>query len=394
MVREAVLEKARLRKEEEIVESLNPIVKEWFFSKYLLTNIRYGKGFKGDIHYDIMKFYNGLNKEKVLEIHNFVMEKRKEGLGQRKLFRLVKENFSTEIKESTISGWIFRGIKPFGNEKTWFKVKPKPKKEDLYSGYIDQKQSSEKLGEKYGVSCASVITWLKSYKIPLRNHLQSMNTSVIKEELRQKRLKRPIKEHSYLSPEKAYILGVLCGDGHINREFVSFEIRYDEEFAEEFATCFEKVYGLKYNYRYYKPKNTFNLRVSNQLICEDLLKYGKFNTREWNIPKEIMKSDNEEIIGSFLRGFYDSEGSVSRCAITSSSVNETGLKGVAILLKKLGIENTLKPQKNGKYYVLSIFRKGRFQIFKDKVSFTINRKLNKINETLNTGFFSKRSVAD
>ena len=50
MVKEAILEKARLRKEEEIVESLNPIVKEWCFSKYLLTNIRYGKVFKGEIH--------------------------------------------------------------------------------------------------------------------------------------------------------------------------------------------------------------------------------------------------------------------------------------------------------------------------------------------------------
>ena len=33
-------------------------------------------------------------------------------------------------------------------------------------------------------------------------------------------------------------------------------------------------------------------------------------------------------------------------------------------------------------------------MFKEKVGFTIKRKLNRIDETLNTGFFSKISIAN
>ncbi|MEK6850271.1 MAG: LAGLIDADG family homing endonuclease [Nanoarchaeota archaeon] len=340
-----------------------------------------------------MKFYGGLSKEKVLEIYSFVINKRKKlNCGQRKLFKLVKENFGVEIKENTISNWIFLGLIPFANEKTQFKPKLMPKKEELYDIYINQKESAEKIGKKYNVSTSIVISWLKEYNIKTRNHKESMNTCLVKKELRRQKLKIPIKDYSLLGIEKAYILGVLCGDGYINKNFISFEIRQDKEFAEEFATCFEKVYGLKYNYKYYKRKNTFIVRISNQTICEDLLKYGKFKTREWKVPSEIMESSNAKTIGAFLRGFYDSEGSSSsRSCITCSSVNMQGLEGIAALLKKLGIETTLKSQQNGRYYVLYIFRKGRFKIFIDKIGFTIKRKQDKVNETINTGYFTKRS---
>ncbi len=123
-------------------------------------------------------------------------------------------------------------------------------------------------------------------------------------------------------------------------------------------------------------------------IVRNMVNLGEL--REWKgkLPKNIERVRCPALI------FYDSEGSVSRCAITSSSINEVGLKEVSFLLKKLGIETTLKGYGNGKYYVLFIFRKGRFEMFKEKVGFTIKRKLNRIDETLNTGFFSKISIAN
>ncbi|MBI2449074.1 hypothetical protein HYV49_02135 [Candidatus Pacearchaeota archaeon] len=342
-----------------------------------------------------MKVYNGLSRNQVIEIHSFVMKKRKDlGYGQTRIYRLVKEKFGVEIKENTLSGWIFRGIKPFGNEKTQFKPKPRPQKEELYELYINQKQSSEKIAKKYDVSTIIVINWLKSYKIPTRNHLESMRTLDVRRQLREIKLRRPTKKYNELIPEKAYILGVLCGDACLYKKTIKLEIRRDEDFIDEFVRCFEKVYGLEYNYKYYKPKNTFVAQINSEIISQDIIKYGNFKTRSWEVPKEIIESKNEKIIGSYLKGFYDSEGSVSRCAITSSSINKDGLRNIALLLKKLGIETTLKSYGNGKYCVLYIFRKGRFKIFRERVGFTIKRKLNKIDETLNTGFFSKRSIAN
>lgn len=342
-----------------------------------------------------MEIYGGLAKEKVLEIYEFVMQNRKEtGFGQRKLFRIVKEKFGVEIKESTISGWIFRKIVPYSNEKTQFKAKPMPEKDELYKFYIDQKLSAERLGKRYGVSTIIVINWLRAYGIVTRTHLESMNTENIKKELSEQKLKLPTKDYSHLGPEKAYILGVLCGDGHITETFLGLEIRHDEDFIEEFTKCFEKIYGLKYNYKYCSPKNTLYVRISNQTMCKDLLSYGKFRTREWRTPKEIMRTNDKKIIGAFLRGFYDSEGSSSsRSCVTCSSVNKGGLMEIGKLLEKLGIKSTLRGQRNNSYYVLYIFRKERFKLFRDLVGFTIKRKRDKLNDTINTGFFSKRSVA-
>ena len=53
---------------------------------------------------------------------------------------MIKKEFSQEIIEGTISGWIFKKNVPFANEKTQFKAKEKPKKVDK-----EEKNISEKL---------------------------------------------------------------------------------------------------------------------------------------------------------------------------------------------------------------------------------------------------------
>src|SRR3989344_7855117 len=128
-----------------------------------------------------MPQYGGLSQEKVLEIHSFVMQKRKEeGKGQRKICVLVKEHFGIDLSENTIAGWIFQKNVPYANERTQFVAKPRPQKEELFEEYLLKKQSAEVLGKKYGVSTIIVIHWLKQYNLSPRTHLESMNTPLIK----------------------------------------------------------------------------------------------------------------------------------------------------------------------------------------------------------------------
>lgn len=62
----------------------------------------------------------------------------------------------------------------------------------------------------------------------------------------------------------------------------------------------------------------------------------------WKVPEEIMISSDNQLISSFLRGFYDSEGSVLRgprsFGISVSSINQDGLTQIKILLEKMKIE--------------------------------------------------------
>ena len=221
-------------------------------------------------------------------------------------------------------------------------------KEDLYKLYLIEKKSAQWIAEKYKVSTIIVLNWIRQYKIPTRTHKESMNTLLIKEELKNQKLKRPTKDYSKISPEKAYIFGVLCGDACISNRSVRFEIRNDEDFIQEFSNCFEKVYGLKYNYHYYARRNSYVLYISSQIICNDLLNgNGDFKTFTWRVPEEIMKSKIESLSSSFLRGFYDSEGSASKYCISVSSANKLGLENVSLLLNKFNIRNEVKKLKQG-----------------------------------------------
>jgi hypothetical protein len=323
--------------------------------------------------------YSGLSKKEVLEIYDFVMKKRKEEFGQRRIFNMVKEKFNKEINESTIANWIFLNRIPFGSEKTWFKAKEMPKRRTLYDLYTEQKLSSEKISEVYNVSCATVIKWLNSYNIKARSHLESMNTSIIKEELRKKKLKIPTKEFYLLSPEKAYILGVLCGDGHIHKGMVRLEIRKDEEFIREFANCLKKVYGLEFRYKYYGKRDSFVLYASPESVCDDLLRYGKFGVYKWEVPKEILNCSKEEIICGFLKGIFDSEGSAGKYLVSMTSINKKGVEDVSLLLEKIGVQNTVGFIKRG-YHIIYITGKERIKRFRDKVGFTIKRKQKRLLE--------------
>lgn len=320
-------------------------------------------------------FYNNLPKNKIMEIYSFAINKRKEkGIGQRKLSKLIEEEFEVKIHENTIANWIYFNKIPFRSEKTQFKPLAKPEKGNLYRLYAIEKQSAQKIAKRYNVSTIIVLNWLRSYDIPTRTHKESMNTLLIKEELKNQKLRRPTKDFSEMSPEKAYIIGVLCGDACINNKNIRLEIRKDEEFIKEFSDCFERIYGLKYNYYYYKKRDSYVLYISSQIICGDLLRYGDFKTFVWRIPKEIMKSDSETLASNFLRGFYDSEGSASKYCVSTTSANKLGLEDVSLLLTKFEIKNKIGIVRK-KYYVINITGKERLKIFKEKIGFTIKRKM-------------------
>jgi intein-encoded DNA endonuclease-like protein len=326
-------------------------------------------------------YFNGLSKNKVLEIYAEVMKLRKDkGYGQRKLQQLLHHQFDISLSESTISGWIHKNNIPFANEKTQFKPKPKPAKKTLENLYLLENKSASMIARKFKVSTIIVINWLSSYGINIRSHKESMNTNVIKQELSQKKLRRPIKEYAALSAEKSYVLGVLCGDAFINKKRLRLEIRKDTEFIAEFVRCLKEIYGLDHNIIYYVPKNTWKADISNALICADLLKYGKYSTFDWQIPPEIIKSRNKTIISSFLKGFYDSEGSVAKYTISTSSINKKGLLQIKELLSKLKINSQIYLDR--KYCILVISRKSERRKFLELIGFTIQRKMEKLKEAL------------
>ena len=108
-------------------------------------------------------------------------------------------------------------------------------------------------------------------------------------------------------------------------------------------------------------------------ICADLLSYGKFGTYDWAVPQIIFDSYDEYVLINFLQGLYDSEGHAGNYNVDLSSVNSSGLAQVKVLLKRLGIDSKI-------YGVaLVITKKDNIRRFRNKIGFTIKRKINKLN---------------
>jgi len=131
------------------------------------------------------------------------------------------------------------------------------------------------------------------------------------------------------SPELAYIIGVEAGDGSLNLKRYNYRIRLntiDKDFVEEFDRCLSKVLNTA-RHRAWKGEgaNEFQLEVSSYLLY-------KFLRRPFRDLEPWIEND-PECVSAFLRGFFDSEGSVSKSGVvTACNTNWDLLRYVQSLL--------------------------------------------------------------
>ncbi len=252
-------------------------------------------------------------------------------------------------------------------------------------------KSARQVGKELNISHARVLQLLKKENVSRRSV-----TKII-----------PNKNYKKLIPERAYILGVMCGDGCIfsgmahkgkwdyKLYIIHLSVK-DKDFVDEFMRCIRKVYGIVPSL-YYRDRNKLNnkwsniwvAKISRKKVYDDLSHY-KLGTNDWEIPKEIKTSGDLNIIGSFLKGFYDSEGSVLKGPrsfnIVVHSNNLRGLLEIKYLLKKIGIDSCKmmkdkRPNRNPTFF-FAILKRKNLEIFLNEVGFSIQRKQNKLIEHL------------
>ncbi len=160
---------------------------------------------------------------------------------------------------------------------------------------------------------------------------------------------KPKAGHEALCVGKAFLLGVLCGDGHISHSGGSWRLELcvtDRDFAESFSAAIEAVYGAKapiYARKtdYYVGGEVFHVSVGSRLICEDMRRFVPNQAcMEWKVPVEVALADEAQRC-AFLRGFADSEGTVTDGKVKLASSNRPGLEGVQALLKRIGVESNI-----------------------------------------------------
>ncbi len=262
------------------------------------------------------------------EDYNLVMELRKRRLGVNKIQRYLKSINKCHITAGAISRWIYR------------------------SGKIFQKTIINKLKEGY----------------------------------------------EKLTEEKAYVLGVLCGDGYLSTGYrIGLDV-CDLDFAEEFKRCLETTYGIKINIGLQKGRHTnmtpngvgkdkYFVVLTSKLAHSDLIQYSDFKTHTWIVPNEILKSENLKIKSSFLRGFFDSEGTPRVKKKGSSAIQVCSGNKASILVIKETLLNDFNiemkvEERDNEFIVLYSERYKDIKNFSDMINFTIKRKKDKLKLAL------------
>lgn len=259
--------------------------------------------------------------------------------------------------------------------------------------------SSRTVGNSLGISHARVLKLLKSENVSRRSIVHPILNKTYKQ----------------LTPSRAYIFGVMCGDGcvfsgtekkgkwNFKSHIVHLSVK-DKDFLDEYIHNFKEVYGVLPRVYYRsgqreKWSNIWIARVNRKNIYEDLERY-KFGGM-WLVPDEIMMSQDKKIICSFLRGIYDSEGAVTigprGASISFTNISKMGIGQIKELLERVGISSS----KLGEYKFDKSFRKNRcyyftithlknYLLFLENIGFSIKRKEAKLIKYING--FKKNNV--
>lgn len=189
--------------------------------------------------------------------------------------------------------------------------------------------------------------------------------------------KKAISPQKSLTLEKAYILGTVGpGDGYVGYRTLELGV-CDKEFAQYFAYCIKKVYGV--DCKIYKriipikehnPKYT--VRLSRRNAVEDVMTYAQYwKEATWQMPEKIKNAD-DELKAAYLRAIFDSQSCVSikKKGLVMYLSNLRGLKEIKWLLGTLGIESTVSDHTN----ILRVHGRENLTLFSEKVNYVIKRK--------------------
>lgn len=174
----------------------------------------------------------------------------------------------------------------------------------------------------------------------------------------------PIKPQGDLTADKAWLLGLIAGDGHVRiradgSSSVDIACGPDEQLARCAAEVIERVYAVPSNVSWddqakYDKVGCWHLLCTRKAVCMDLLSLASFGLYSWTVPRDV-KRGTRAIRCAWVSGYFDAEGSAileperagggrSR-RISAASVNKTAMDDVRDLLVGLGYDVSYSPFK-------------------------------------------------
>jgi transposase-like protein/predicted transcriptional regulator len=247
---------------------------------------------------------------------------------QSTIWRILKER----VPENILT-WRRRGV---GLPKF-----PRNVEQEIVSKYINGHDATiEQLAEEYNCASETITRILRENGVT-RDFMRRRAAEVTAS----KRSRRIPKDAEFLTLDKAWILGVLCGDAHHDIKngrliLESGNKRTDWEFLTLWRRKLEKIYGIKCA-EWRRGGNVTGYVLTSRAVSNDIIRcLPSSGAYRWRVPKIIMEG-SREVQREFLKAFFDSEACVDEAGITVKSVNEEGLRGIPQLLSVQGITSKI-----------------------------------------------------
>lgn len=175
------------------------------------------------------------------------------------------------------------------------------------------------------------------------------------------------------------IIGIMLGDGNIMHNKRSIRLRVRElDFCLNFKRLVEKTYRINttLDNKYY-----YNCYANSTLLTQRIIRLTNGNKE---IPEFILGGDNK-IKARFLRGFFDSEGSVdlieNRRQIVLTQNNEKMLLQIKSLLWDLEIQSKYVKKRIGSdKLIISLLE--NLEKYRNLIGFSIGYKQQKLKKAI------------
>ncbi len=291
---------------------------------------------------------------------------------------VMSENFNSEISEKTpvIAKWE--------NKKKLFEVitcypKFEIKASEDHTFFVRTEKGIE---EKTLKEINEGDYLIMPEKIDLELQDQPLEfTPEIKQHFNMKKVNLPEK----VNPSFSRILGYYLGDGSYELDRITF-FDYKKEFLLFYQNLIKEVFGIDSDLRFRESKNYWQLRVYSRIISQFFLKIfsEKNKTLDERMPSIVLRSSNESL-ASFIAGFFDAEGYVSKGRVALGINNEILSRQLQFALLRLGIvssvskyDNEKNPYSNNIRYTLAIDDLESLKRFRDNLGFSLIEKQEKV----------------
>ena len=118
--------------------------------------------------------------------------------------------------------------------------------------------------------------------------------------------------------EKAYILGFICADGHIERDRLNITVSIkDKDILEKIRKAIQSNHPIKevkrtnlYNKTDRKTLTLVELMIGSVELVKPLFNMGLTTNKTYTLNGDIVKYIPKYLIRDFLRGYFDGDGNI------------------------------------------------------------------------------------